>query len=202
MYSSCFFAEEGFPRHGHPLRSFFGGIRIYTKDTPSRRSRFFFSFFEHPYGAWIGKSRGTSSVRLCANGHSPRERAAEQPRDRMSFGTLLRCLAAKSLAGRIFRLFERARCNEFLTRSLEPRLTRASSVNRLERCLQAAVSNAGCKEDVSGLVSSLISTARDLVANVYKTRCRFKCSSAWATSAPGLLPLLLLVAAVALDGRL
>lgn len=76
------------------------------------------------------------------------------------------------------------------------------SVNRLERCLQAAVSNAGCKEDVSGLVSSLISTARDLVANVYKTRCRFKCSSAWATSAPGLLPLLLLVAAVALDGRL
>lgn len=76
------------------------------------------------------------------------------------------------------------------------------SVDRLERCLQAAASNAGCKEEVNVLVSSLIRMARNLVGDVYKTRCRFKCSAAWATSAPGLLPLLLLVAAVALDGRL
>lgn len=76
------------------------------------------------------------------------------------------------------------------------------SVDRLERCLQAAASNAGCKEEVSVLVSSLIRVARNLVADVYKTRCRFKCNSAWATSAPGLLPLLLLVAVVTLDGRL
>ncbi|XP_075536071.1 uncharacterized protein LOC142571526 [Dermacentor variabilis] len=74
------------------------------------------------------------------------------------------------------------------------------SLDRLERCLQAASNNAGCKEEVSALVSTLLRVARNLLGDVYKTRCRFKCSSAWSLSAPRLLALLLLVAAV-LSGR-
>ncbi|XP_077516232.1 uncharacterized protein LOC144126140 isoform X2 [Amblyomma americanum] len=75
------------------------------------------------------------------------------------------------------------------------------SLDRLERCLQAASSNAGCKEEVSSLVSTLLRVARNLLADVYKTRCRFKCSSAWSASAPRLALLLLAAAAVAVLGR-
>ncbi|CAN7939836.1 unnamed protein product, partial [Ixodes hexagonus] len=69
------------------------------------------------------------------------------------------------------------------------------SVDRLERCLQAAAFNAGCKEEVSVLVSSLINVARNLLGNVYKTKCKYyNCNSAGALSlsAVALLPLLAL----------
>lgn len=75
------------------------------------------------------------------------------------------------------------------------------SLDRLERCLQAASSNAGCKEEVSSLVSTLLRVARNLLGDVYKTRCRFKCSSAWSASAPRLTLLLLVAAAAAVLGR-
>lgn len=76
------------------------------------------------------------------------------------------------------------------------------SLDRLERCLYAASNNAGCKEEVNTLVSSLLRVARNLLGDVYKTRCRFKCSAAWSPSAPLLLLVLLLLAATLLNDRL
>lgn len=76
------------------------------------------------------------------------------------------------------------------------------SLDRLERCLYAATNNAGCKEEVNTLVSSLLRMARNLLGDVYKTRCRFKCSSAWSPPAPRLGLLLLLAAAVLSSRRL
>ncbi|EEC03862.1 hypothetical protein IscW_ISCW002212 [Ixodes scapularis] len=69
------------------------------------------------------------------------------------------------------------------------------SVDRLERCFQAAAFNSGCKEEVSVLVSSLINVARNLLGNVYKTKCKYyNCNPAAApsSSALALLPLLAL----------
>ncbi|XP_064474798.1 uncharacterized protein LOC135388873 isoform X2 [Ornithodoros turicata] len=63
------------------------------------------------------------------------------------------------------------------------------SLERLERCLYAASSNTGCKEEVSSIVASSVIVAKALVGDVYKTKCRFRCSSGSTLSAP--LPLLL-----------
>lgn len=61
-------------------------------------------------------------------------------------------------------------------------------IDRLERCLQAAASNAGCKEEVSVLVSSLIRVARRTFGDVYNTKCRFNCNAAGlVTASPFLL---------------
>lgn len=67
------------------------------------------------------------------------------------------------------------------------------SVDRLERCFQAAAFNSGCKEEVSVLVSSLINVARNLLGNVYKTKCKYyNCNSAVVSSASALTLLQLL----------
>lgn len=54
------------------------------------------------------------------------------------------------------------------------------SIERLERCLHAASSNTGCKEETAPVVSSLIQVAKSLLGDVYRTKCKFRCSSASA----------------------
>lgn len=51
-------------------------------------------------------------------------------------------------------------------------------MDRLERCLHKASADAGCKEEVSSLVHTLIHTARDLLGDVYYTNCKYECSAA------------------------
>ncbi|CAN8022808.1 unnamed protein product [Ixodes persulcatus] len=52
----------------------------------------------------------------------------------------------------------------------------------LERCLHKASGEAGCREEVSALVHTLLQTAKDLLGDVYNTNCKYDCSAA----APGL----------------
>lgn len=48
----------------------------------------------------------------------------------------------------------------------------------LERCLHRASGEAGCREEVSALVHTLLQTAKDLLGDVYNTPCKYDCSAA------------------------
>lgn len=50
------------------------------------------------------------------------------------------------------------------------------SMDQLERCLHKASAEAGCKEEVSGLVHTLTQTAKNLLGDVYHTHCKFDCN--------------------------
>lgn len=54
------------------------------------------------------------------------------------------------------------------------------SLERLERCLYAASGNTGCKDEISFIVSDTVKIARHIIGDVYKTKCKFRCSSASA----------------------
>lgn len=54
----------------------------------------------------------------------------------------------------------------------------SSKMDFLERCLHRASGEAGCKEEVSALVHTLLQTAKDLLGDVYHTPCKYDCSAA------------------------
>lgn len=56
---------------------------------------------------------------------------------------------------------------------------RCSSMERLERCLQAASTDAGCRDEVRFIVEHMTATARRLIHSLYKIQCnKVDCSSA------------------------
>ncbi|OQR73420.1 hypothetical protein BIW11_03583 [Tropilaelaps mercedesae] len=53
-----------------------------------------------------------------------------------------------------------------------------SSMERLERCLQAASTDAGCRDEVRFIVEHMTATARRLIHSLYKIQCnKVDCSS-------------------------
>lgn len=68
-----------------------------------------------------------------------------------------------------------------------------SSMERLERCLQAASTDAGCRDEVRFIVEHMTATARRLIHSLYKIQCnKVDCSSA-SSRAVGEAPWSLLV---------
>ncbi|XP_022665157.1 uncharacterized protein LOC111252061 isoform X2 [Varroa destructor] len=52
------------------------------------------------------------------------------------------------------------------------------SMERLERCLQAASTDAGCRDEVRFIVEHMTATARKLIHSLYKIQCnKVDCSS-------------------------